>query len=78
MSEYAHARAALDPLGTVYLDDGTRLLRIALALSDDPDCDPPTTLLDPVCALHSTHARELAQTLLELADHAERQSRRSR
>jgi hypothetical protein len=25
-----------------------RLLRIELALSDDPDCDPPTTLLDPV------------------------------
>ena len=43
MSEYAHARAALDPLGTIYLDDGSRLLRIALALSDDPDCDPPTT-----------------------------------
>jgi hypothetical protein len=77
MSEYAHVRAALDPLGTVYLDDRSRLLRIELALSDDPDCDPPTTLLAPVCALDSTRARELAHTLLELADHADRQ-RRSR
>jgi hypothetical protein len=75
MSEYAHVRAALDPLGTVYLDDRSRRLRIALALSDDPDCDPPTSLLDPVCALDSTRARELARTLLELADHAERQGR---
>jgi hypothetical protein len=78
MSEYPHVRAALDPLGTVYLDDGSRLLRIELALSDDPDCDPPTTLLDPVCALDSTRARELAHTLLELADHADLQRRRSR
>ena len=77
MSEYAHVRAALDPLGTVYLDDGSRLLEIALAFSDDPDCDPATSLLDPVCALDSTRARELARTLLELADHAER-PRRSR
>ena len=73
MSEYSHVRAALDPLGTVYLDDRSRRLEIALALSDDPDCDPPTSLLDPVCALDSTRARELAHTLLELADHAERQ-----
>jgi hypothetical protein len=77
MSEYAHVRAALDPLGTIYLEDGGRLLRIALALSDDPDCDPPTSLLDPVCELDSTRARELADTLIELADHAERQRRRS-
>ena len=62
MSEYAHVRAALDPLGTVYLDDGSRLLRIELALSDDPDCDPPTTLLDPVCALDSTRTRARAHT----------------
>jgi hypothetical protein len=75
MSEYVHARAALDPLGTIYLDDGSRLIRIALALSDDPDCDPPTTVLDPVCELDSTRARELAHALLELADHAERQGR---
>lgn len=78
MSEYAHVRAALDPLGTVYLDGGGRRLAIALALSDDPDCDPPSTVLDPVCELDSTRARELACTLLELADHAERQSRGSR
>lgn len=78
MSEYAHVRAALDPLGTVYRDDGSRLLAIALALSDDPGGDPATSLLDPVCALDSTRARELAHTLLELADHAERQRRRSR
>ena len=77
MSEYAHVRAGLDPLGTVYLDDGSRRLRIALALSDDPDCDPPTSLLDPVCELDSTRARELARTLHELADHVDRQ-RRSR
>jgi hypothetical protein len=77
MSEYAHVRAALDLLGTVYLDDGSRLLRIELALSDDPDCDPPTSLRDPVCALDSIRARELARTLLELADHADRQRRRS-
>jgi hypothetical protein len=77
MSEYAHVRAALDPLGTVYLDDHSRVLEITLALSDDPGCDPATSLLDPVCALDSTRARELAHTLLELADHAERQ-RRSR
>ena len=63
MSEYAHVRAVLDPLGTVYLDDGRRLLEIALALSDDPRCDPATRLLDPVCALDSTRARELAHTL---------------
>ncbi len=75
MSEYAHARAALDPLGTIYLDDGSRRLRIALALSEDPDCDPPSTLLDPVCELDSTRARELAHALLKLADHAEHQSR---
>ncbi len=72
MSEYAHVRAALDPLGTVYLDDGSRLLEIALAFSDDPDCDPATSLLGPVCALDSTRGRELARTLLQLADHAER------
>jgi len=77
MSEYAHVRAALDPLGTVYLDDGSRRLEIALALSDNPGCDPATSLLDPVCALDSTRARELAHTLLQLADHADRQ-RRSR
>ena len=77
MSEYAHVRAALDPLGTVYLDDGSRLQEIALTLSDDPDCDPATSLLDPVCALDSTRARELAHALLELAEHADRQ-RRSR
>jgi hypothetical protein len=77
MSEYAHVRAALDPLGTVYLGDGSRVLEIALALSDDPSCDPATSLLAPVCALDSTRARELAHTLLELADHADRQ-RRSR
>jgi hypothetical protein len=75
MSEYAHVRAALDPLATVYLDDGSRLLKIAVAFSDDPDCDPATSLLDPVCALDSTRTRELARTLLELADHADRQSR---
>jgi hypothetical protein len=73
MSEYAHARAALDPLGTIYLDDGGRLLAIALVLSDDPDCDPPTTLLDPVCELDSTRARELAFELLELAEQADRE-----
>ena len=73
MTEYAHVRAALDPLGTVYLDDGSRQLAIELALSDDPDCDPPTTLRDPVCALDSTRARELARTLFGLADQADRQ-----
>ena len=79
MSEYAHARAALDPLATVYLKDGSRLLEIALVLSDDPDCDPASTLLDPVCALDSTRARELAHTLLQLADHADQhRNRRSR
>jgi hypothetical protein len=71
MSEYAHARAELDPLGTIYLADGSRLLAIELVLSDDPDRDPPS-LADPVCALDSTRARELAQTLLGLADHADR------
>jgi len=75
MSEYAHVRVALDPLGTVYLDDGRRRLRIELALSDDPDCDPPITLRDPVCALDSTRARELARTLFGLADQADRQGR---
>jgi len=75
MSEYAHVRAALDPLATVYLDDGSRRLEIALALSHDPGCDPATSLLDPVCALDSTRARELAHTLLELAHHADRRSR---
>jgi hypothetical protein len=77
MSEYAHVRVALDPLGTIYLDDGSRRLQIALVLSDDPDCDPPTSLLDPVCELDSTRARELAHTLSGLAEHADRQ-RRSR
>jgi hypothetical protein len=77
MSEFAHVRVALDPLATIYLQDGDRLLQIALALSDDPDCDPSTSLLDPVCELDSARARELAHTLLELADHAERQRRRS-
>lgn len=72
MSEYAHVRVALDPLGTIYLDDGSRRLQIALVLSDDPDRDPPTSLIDPVCALDSTRARELARTLLGLADHADR------
>jgi hypothetical protein len=78
MSEYAHVRVALDPLATIYLGDGRRELRIELALSNDPDCDPPSTLLDPVCELDSTRARELARTLLDLAEHADRQSRRSR
>ncbi len=77
MSEYAHVRVALDPLATIYADDGTRRLQIALVLSDDPDRDPPTSLLDPVCALDSLRARELAHTLLGLAEHAERM-RRSR
>jgi len=40
MSEYAHVRVALDPLATIYLGDGRRELRIELALSNDPDCDP--------------------------------------
>jgi hypothetical protein len=71
MSEYAHVRACLDPLGTVYLDDGSRRLGIELALSDDPDCDPPSTLRDPVCALDSTRARELARMLVGLADQAD-------
>jgi hypothetical protein len=73
MTEYAHVRAALDPLGTVYLDDGSRQLQIELALSDNPDCDPPATLRDPVCAFDSTRARELARTLSGLADQADRQ-----
>jgi hypothetical protein len=77
MSEYTHVRVALDPLATIYLDDGSRRLRIALVLSDDPDRDPPTSLLDPVCTLDSTSARQLAHTLLGLAEHAERM-RRSR
>lgn len=77
MNEYAHVRVALDPLGIVYLDDGSRRLPIELALSDDRDCDPPSALRDPVCALDSTRARELARALVGLADQADRQ-RRSR
>ena len=72
MSEYAHVRVALDPIGTVYLDDRSRRLRIELALSDRPPAIPGT-LLDPVCALDSTRARELARTLFGLADQADRQ-----
>ena len=75
MSEYAHVRAGLDPLGTIHLDDGSRRLQIELVLSDDPDRDPPR-LADPVCALDSSRARELAHTLLELADHADGHRRR--
>jgi hypothetical protein len=74
MTEYAHARVALDPLGTIYLQDGSRLLQMELVLTEDPDHEPPA-LGDPVCALDSTSARELAHTLLQLADHADRNRR---
>jgi hypothetical protein len=75
MSEYAHVRAGLDPLGTIHIDDGSRRLQIELVLSDDPDRDPPR-LADPVCALNSSRARELAFALLQLAEHADREGRR--
>jgi hypothetical protein len=76
MSEYAHVRVALDPLGIIALDDGSSRQQIELVLSDDPDRDPPS-LADPVCALDSTRARELARTLLGLADHADRRGQRA-
>ena len=71
MSEYGHVRVALDPLGTVYFDDGSRRQQIELVLSDDPDRDP-SSLADPVCALDSSRARELAFELLQLAEQADR------
>ena len=71
MSEYGHVRVALDPLGTVFLDDGSRRQPIELVLSDDPDRDPPS-LADPVCALDSSRARQLAVELLQLAEQANR------
>ncbi|MGA2929247.1 MAG: hypothetical protein ABSG43_25310 [Solirubrobacteraceae bacterium] len=70
MSEYAHIRAVLDPLGLVCLDDGRWRQDIELTLTNDPDRDPPS-LADPVCQLDSTRARQLAARLLVLADHAE-------
>ena len=70
MSEYAHIRAELDPLGLVRLADGCWRQDIELTLTDDPDRDPPS-LADPVCQLDSTRARQLAVRLLALADQAE-------
>jgi len=70
MSEYAHARAYLDPLGIVCLGDGRYRQGIELVLSDDPDRDPPG-LADPVCQLDSTSARQLGRLLLSLAEQAE-------
>ena len=67
MSEYAHVRVSLDPLGIVDLGDGSYRQEIELLLSDDPDRDPGS-LADPVCALDSTSARQLAGRLLALAD----------
>ena len=72
MTEYAHARVALDPLGTVYLKDGRRLLHMELVLTDDPDHEP-RSLADPVCALDSASARALAGSLLQLAEQADRE-----
>ena len=70
MSEYAHIRAELDPLGLVRLTDGRWRQDIELTLTDDPDRDPPS-LADPVCQLDSTRARQLAARLLALADQAQ-------
>ena len=67
MSEYAHARAALDPLGTIYLDDGGRLQDVSVILIDQPDSEPVGI------ALLACQARELAFELLELAEQADRE-----
>jgi hypothetical protein len=77
MSEYAHVRVSLDPLGIVHLGDGSCRQDIELLLSDDPDGDPPS-LADPVCTLDSTDARQLAWRLLRLADQADPRQRRTR
>jgi hypothetical protein len=74
MSEYAHARVALDPLGIVELGDGRRRQDIELVLTNDPDRDPPS-LLDPVCVMDGTQARQLAWRLLRLAKDADPQPR---
>jgi len=70
MSEYGHFRAYLDPLGRVFLPDGSYRQEIELVLTDDPDRDPPS-LADPVLRLDADQARQLAQQLLALAWHAE-------
>ena len=67
MSEYAHIRAELDPLGLVRLTDGRWRQDIELTLSNDTQ----SSLADPVCQLDSTRARALAMRLLVLADQAQ-------
>jgi hypothetical protein len=74
MSEFGHARAYLDPLGLVRGAYGYQQ-EIELVLSDDPDRDPPS-LADPVCRLDADRARQLAHTLLSLAQDAGAQSAR--
>jgi hypothetical protein len=74
MSEYAHIRAHLDPLGLVVTPDGTAWQEIELVLTDDPDRDPPN-LLDPVLRLDADRARRLASRLLTLAEHSENRER---
>ena len=70
MTEYAHGRVYLDPLGLIALPDGSCRQEIELVLSETPDRDPPS-LADPVLRLDSDHARQLAAELLKLAEHAE-------
>ena len=77
MSEYAHARVALDPLGIVDLGESRYRRAIELVLTDDPDRDPPS-LADPVCALDSTAARQLGWRLLRLAEQADPRERSRR
>jgi len=70
MSEYGHFRVYLDPLGRIYLPDGSYRHEIELVLTGDPDRDPPS-LADPVLRLDADLARQLAQQLLALAWHAQ-------
>jgi hypothetical protein len=77
MSEYGHVRVCLDPLGIVDMGDGSYRQDIELVLSNDPDRDPPR-LTDPVCALDSISARQLARRLWALADQADPRSHAAR
>jgi hypothetical protein len=70
MTEYARGRVYLDPLGLIALPDGSCRQEIELALTNDPDRDPPS-LTDPVLRLDADQARQLASELLTLAEHAE-------
>jgi hypothetical protein len=72
MSEYTHPRAYLDPLGLILMPDGSYRQEIELVLTDDPDPDrDPPALADPVLRLDGDRARQLANELLELAEHAD-------